>query len=74
MAEARTIARLIHPHIVRVLEFGLEDKTPFSRDGLCSSQHLTTTSSQGRTDAASYCHCLSKADCRCFATGSAQRF
>src|SRR6266480_6316556 len=27
--EARTIARLIHPHIVRVLEFGLEGKTPF---------------------------------------------
>src|SRR5579883_701607 len=27
--EARTIARLIHPHIVRVLEFGLEAKTPF---------------------------------------------
>src|SRR5437868_3000529 len=27
--EARTIARLIHPHIVRVLEFGIEGKTPF---------------------------------------------
>ncbi len=27
--EARTIARLIHPHIVRVLEFGVEDKTPY---------------------------------------------
>ena len=27
--EARTIARLIHPHIVRVLEFGVEDTTPF---------------------------------------------
>src|SRR6266571_4831465 len=27
--EARTIARLIHPHIVRVLEFGVESKTPF---------------------------------------------
>ena len=27
--EARTIARLIHPHIVRVLEFGIESKTPF---------------------------------------------
>src|SRR5256714_13182968 len=27
--EARTIARLIHPHIVRVLEFGVEGKTPF---------------------------------------------
>src|SRR6266568_8408952 len=27
--EARTIARLVHPHIVRVLEFGVEGKTPF---------------------------------------------
>src|SRR3989440_4111720 len=27
--EARTIARLIHPHIVRVLEFGVQGKTPF---------------------------------------------
>ena|SRR5690242_6508772 len=27
--EARTIARLEHPHIVRVLEFGVEDATPF---------------------------------------------
>jgi WD40 repeat protein len=27
--EARTIARLVHPHIVRVLEFGVEDTTPF---------------------------------------------
>jgi eukaryotic-like serine/threonine-protein kinase len=28
-AEAHTIAHLIHPHIVRVLEFGVEGKTPF---------------------------------------------
>src|SRR5690348_12433039 len=28
-AEARTIARLVHPHIVRVLEFGVENSTPF---------------------------------------------
>ncbi len=28
-AEARTIAHLIHPHIVRILDFGVEDKTPF---------------------------------------------
>src|SRR6266571_5564269 len=27
--EARTIARLIHPNIVRVLEFGVEGNTPF---------------------------------------------
>src|SRR5207237_2406106 len=27
--EARMIARLIHPHIVRVLDFGVERKTPF---------------------------------------------
>ena len=28
-AEARMIARLEHPHIVRILEFGIEGKTPF---------------------------------------------
>ncbi len=27
--EARTIARLVHPHIIRVLEFGVEGTTPF---------------------------------------------
>jgi serine/threonine protein kinase len=29
LAEARTLVRLVHPHIVRVLDFGIEDKTPF---------------------------------------------
>lgn len=28
-AEARMLVRLIHPHIVRVLDFGIEGKTPF---------------------------------------------
>jgi serine/threonine protein kinase len=27
--EARTVAHLIHPHIVRVLDFGVEGKTPY---------------------------------------------
>jgi hypothetical protein len=27
--EARTIVRLIHPHIVRILDFGIENKRPF---------------------------------------------
>ncbi len=29
LKEAQTIARLVHPHIVRVLEFGLDGQTPF---------------------------------------------
>lgn len=28
-AEARTVARLVHPHIVRVLEFNVEDLVPY---------------------------------------------
>lgn len=27
--EAQTVARLLHPHIVRVLDFGVEDATPY---------------------------------------------
>lgn len=27
--EARTIAHLVHPHIIRVLDFGIEENTPF---------------------------------------------
>src|SRR5258708_38671439 len=29
LAEARTIAQLSHPHIIRLLEFGLQQGTPF---------------------------------------------
>jgi eukaryotic-like serine/threonine-protein kinase len=29
LTEARTVARLLHPNIVRVLEFNVEDTTPF---------------------------------------------
>jgi WD40 repeat protein/tRNA A-37 threonylcarbamoyl transferase component Bud32 len=29
LQEARTIARLTHPHIIRVLDFGVQDETPF---------------------------------------------
>lgn len=29
LKEARTVSNLIHPHIVRVLEFGVEGKTPY---------------------------------------------
>src|SRR5215472_3171186 len=29
LSEAQTVARLKHPHIVRVLDFGVEEGTPF---------------------------------------------
>src|SRR5437016_1746319 len=42
--EARTIAHLDHPHIVRVLDFGIEDQTPYlvmeyTPGGTLRSQH-----------------------------------
>ncbi|MBV9020681.1 MAG: protein kinase [Ktedonobacteraceae bacterium] len=42
--EARTIARLVHPHIVRVLEFGIEGMTPYlvmdyAPDGTLRKRH-----------------------------------
>lgn len=42
--EARTIARLIHPHIVRVLDFGLEESVPYlvmeyAPDGTLRQRH-----------------------------------
>ena len=42
--EARTIAHLQHPHIVRVLEFGIQDQTPylvleFAPGGTLRTQH-----------------------------------
>src|SRR6266852_8986647 len=43
--EARTIARLNHPHIVRVLEFGVEGKTPFLVMD-CPEWHVASTSFQ----------------------------
>src|SRR6266571_8231800 len=46
--EARTIARLIHPNIVRVLEFGVEGNTPFlvmdyAPKGTLRQRHLKGT-------------------------------
>ena len=43
--EARTIARLVHPHIVRVLEYGVEGTTPFlvvdyAPNGSLRTRHL----------------------------------
>jgi len=29
LKEARTIAHLVHPHIIRVMDFGVDDQTPF---------------------------------------------
>src|SRR5438067_2401518 len=29
LKEARTVASLVHPHIVRVIDFGIEGETPF---------------------------------------------
>src|SRR6266581_6426277 len=46
--EARTIARLEHPHIVRVLDFGVDDRIPFlvmsyAPNGSLRQRHLKGT-------------------------------
>ena len=46
--EARTIARLIHPHIIRVTDFGLDAETPFlvmdyAPNGTLRQRHLRGT-------------------------------
>src|SRR5438874_12635837 len=48
LREARTIAHLQHPHIVRVLEFGFQDQTPFlvmeyTPNGTLRTQHPKAT-------------------------------
>src|SRR5947209_582531 len=45
LQEARTIAHLEHPHIVQVLEFGVQESTPFlvmryAPHGTLRAQHL----------------------------------
>ena len=44
LSESRTLVQLIHPHIVRVLDFGVEDNTPFlvmdyARNGTMRQRH-----------------------------------
>ena len=44
LAEARTVARLKRAHIVRILDFGVQDETPFlvmdyARNGLLRQNH-----------------------------------
>src|SRR5207245_122161 len=46
--EARTIARLVHPHIVRVLEFGLDNNVPFLVMDYAPNGNLRTRHSKGQ--------------------------
>ena len=46
--EARTIARLVHPHIVRVLEFGVENTTPFLVVDYAPNGNLRKLHARGR--------------------------
>ena len=55
--EARTIARLIHPNIVRVLEFGIEEKTPFLVMDFASNGTLRQKHMKGVAITTFYYHC-----------------
>jgi serine/threonine protein kinase/Tol biopolymer transport system component len=45
--EARTIARLVHPHIVRVLDYGIEGMTPFLVEDYAPNGNLRTRHPRG---------------------------
>src|SRR6266516_3950791 len=45
--EARTIARLVHPHIVRVLDYGIEGMTPFLVEDYAPNGSLRTRHARG---------------------------
>src|SRR5947209_1934856 len=45
--EARTIARLVHPHIVRVLDYGIEGMTPFLVEDYAPNGSLRTRYPRG---------------------------
>ncbi len=45
LKEARTISSLVHPHIVRVLEFGVEGEYSIPGNGLCAQRHITAKTS-----------------------------
>src|SRR5437588_6111318 len=45
--EARTIARLVHPHIVRVLDYGIEGMTPFLVEDYAPNGSLRTQHARG---------------------------
>ncbi|HLX39529.1 MAG TPA: serine/threonine-protein kinase, partial [Ktedonobacteraceae bacterium] len=54
LKEARTIARLLHPHIVRVTDFGIEGETPFlvmdyAPNGTLHQRHLAGSVLQPET-------------------------
>src|SRR5213595_817978 len=45
--ESRTIARLVHPHIVRVLDYGIEGMTPFLVEDYAPNGSLRTRHARG---------------------------
>ena len=49
LTEARTVARLLHPNIVRVLEFNVEDFDTVPGDRLCPQRQFAQTPCQGNS-------------------------
>jgi eukaryotic-like serine/threonine-protein kinase len=65
--EARMIARLIHPHIVRVLDFGVEEKTPFLVLDYAPNGTLRQRHARGGNLASKNYRVLYSPNCRCLA-------
>ena len=55
--EARTLARLMHPHIVQVLDFNVEDGISFSGHAVCPQWYVASTLPERHTGALRR-HCI----------------
>ena len=62
LKEARTIAHFVHPHIVRVTDFGIEGGNTVSRHGIRPKWLVASTSPQRDNVAVNHYHSVCQTD------------